>query len=138
MLLKAKPCISRISYDIHENTSTCYSYSSPARKLVNESHQIFVKLQQETGGNRSPSAISSSRDYRAVIKACVMELRNMVSTCHDENQKETLDAQLKLFDMVELIWSLCEILFIESLPGPNRLLIVFASMIETKLLPEHY
>ena len=84
---------------------------------MNESHQIFVKLQQETGPGRKALAISSSREYRAVIKACVMELRKLVANCHDEAQHETLDSQLKLFDMVELIWSLCEIIFIESLPG---------------------
>ena len=88
--------------------------------MVNESHQIFVKLQQESRGAKKTQAVNSSREYRAVIKACVMELRKLVANCHDEAQHETLDSQLKLFDMVELIWSLCEIIFIESLPGTFR------------------
>ncbi len=34
-----------------------------------------------------------------------------------ESERDDLEAQLQLFDMVELVWSLCEILFIDTQPG---------------------
>ena len=38
--------------------------------------------------------------------------------CHnDDNMRGELEAQLQLFDMAELVWSLCEILFIDTQPG---------------------
>lgn len=33
--------------------------------------------------------------------------------------------QLAMFDIIELIWSLCEILFIEALPGKLNLFIIW-------------
>ena len=37
-----------------------------------------------------------------------------------EEQRAELEAQLQLFDMAELIWSLCEILFIDTQPGETH------------------
>ncbi len=38
-------------------------------------------------------------------------------SCPEQMERDNLEAQLKLFDMVELVWSLCEILFIDTQPG---------------------
>ena len=41
-----------------------------------------------------------------------------LGACHnDDNMRGELEAQLQLFDMAELVWSLCEILFIDTQPG---------------------
>ena len=57
-----------------------------------------------------------SREYRSVMKACVLELNEQIQqTMTDE--KETLGHQLQLWDMAELVWNLCEILFIDAQPG---------------------
>ena len=46
-----------------------------------------------------------------------------VGACHkDDNMRGELEAQLQLFDMAELVWSLCEILFIDTQPGIFSLL----------------
>ena len=92
------------------------------RKLLNEAHNIFLDLQKHkpetaSGSDRKPQIVKFSRRYRSVIKACVLEFQRAVEECIDQNQRKKLEDQLQLYNMIELVWSLCEILFIERLPG---------------------
>ena len=41
----------------------------------------------------------------------------LVGEAVDEEQRSLCEDQLKVFDMTELIWSLCEILWIDAAPG---------------------
>ena len=41
---------------------------------------------------------------------------SLTGACQNDDMPE-LEAQLQLFDMAELVWSLCEILFIDTQPG---------------------
>ncbi|XP_039596299.1 nuclear pore complex protein Nup85 isoform X1 [Polypterus senegalus] len=101
-------------------------YSPILRKLFNESHHIFVGLQrsQEESASKPKTHqfVSISKNYRSVIRACIEELQHIAVssavsalTAQDYNQISILLA-------VELIWNLCEILFIEAAPAGTLLL----------------
>ncbi|XP_070580141.1 nuclear pore complex protein Nup85-like [Ptychodera flava] len=96
-------------------------HSPSTRKLVNESHNIFMSLQShkpETSETvRKPQLVKFSRNYRSVLRACLLELQQKGAVEEDEETQEEYNAQCQTFTMIELIWSLCEILFVETLPG---------------------
>ncbi|XP_052263142.1 nuclear pore complex protein Nup85-like isoform X2 [Dreissena polymorpha] len=92
------------------------------RKLVNETHNIFVALQaraSETSGTAlKPLLVKASKQYRSVLKACSLDVYSMTEGCDDDDEKKAvLEEQMKIFNMTELIWSLCEILWIDVAPG---------------------
>ena len=41
----------------------------------------------------------------------------ILDSCMDDYEAQKYDQQLQLFDMTELVWHLCEILFIDTVPG---------------------
>ncbi|KAI8501147.1 Nucleoporin nup85 [Branchiostoma belcheri] len=91
------------------------------RKLINETHGTFVSLQHHqpdtTTTNRKPQLVKFSRNYRSVIRACLMQLKQAEESARDDATAEEYGKQVEIYSMVELIWSLCEILFVETLPG---------------------
>lgn len=91
------------------------------RKMVNDSHNIFVNLQRQatqlSGAAFHTQILNSSRHYRATQKAYLKDLDDMIGSTRDEEQRQQYMEHLKLLDISELIWSLCEILFIESPVG---------------------
>ncbi|XP_062589602.1 nuclear pore complex protein Nup85-like, partial [Saccostrea cucullata] len=91
------------------------------RKMVNDSHNIFVTLQRQAsrlnGAALHTQILKSSRHYRATQKAYIKDLDEMIESSRDEDQRQQYMEHIKLLDMSELIWSLCEILFIESPVG---------------------
>ncbi|XP_069124557.1 nuclear pore complex protein Nup85-like [Argopecten irradians] len=91
------------------------------RKLVNESHNLFTCLQEQakttSGAALHPHIIRSSKQYRAALKAYSLELKILADSTINEEQKQDFLEHLQLLEMSELIWGLCEILFIDSLPG---------------------
>lgn len=96
-------------------------HSPHTRKLVNEMCSIFVKIQKQmtslqTSSNKNSLIIKYSREYRSVIKACILELHHTVS-CSDHFVNSKCYDQLEMLEMSELLWSLCEILLIDKLPG---------------------
>uniref|UniRef100_A0A671Q0B3 Nuclear pore complex protein Nup85 n=1 Tax=Sinocyclocheilus anshuiensis TaxID=1608454 RepID=A0A671Q0B3_9TELE len=80
------------------------------RKLFNESHLIFVGLQKIKedipSKNKKSQFVSISKNYRSVIRACMEELQQNVS----------------ILLAIELIWNLCEVLFIDTAPAGSLLL----------------
>uniref|UniRef100_A0AAR2M545 Nuclear pore complex protein Nup85 n=1 Tax=Pygocentrus nattereri TaxID=42514 RepID=A0AAR2M545_PYGNA len=84
-------------------------YSPILRKLFNESHHIFVGLQNikddMPSKNKKPQFVSVSKNYRSVIRACMEELQ-----------------QVSILLAIELIWNLCEVLFIDAAPAGILLL----------------
>ncbi|ESO85789.1 hypothetical protein LOTGIDRAFT_221230 [Lottia gigantea] len=90
------------------------------RKLVNETHNIFSMLQGQvassTGQHLQSQLVLSSKQYRAVLKACSMELIHLAETTRNEQQKQKCEEQLEIFEMIQLIWGFCQILFIEITP----------------------
>ena len=96
----------------------CHAFHPKFRKLISESHQYFLQVQDVAasvnggvGGGDGISAqlLKFSRLYRAVMKTCAMEL--------GEEEEEYGGAEAQLLELQELIWSLVEILFIDSPSG---------------------
>uniref|UniRef100_A0A670JGM8 Nuclear pore complex protein Nup85 n=1 Tax=Podarcis muralis TaxID=64176 RepID=A0A670JGM8_PODMU len=92
-------------------------YSQTLRKLFNESHGIFVGLQKDEkeklGKSRTAQLVRVSKNYRSVIRASMEDSHQLASNvCFP--QVSTLSA-------MELIWNLCEIMFIEAAPAGSLL-----------------
>ncbi|KAK3767993.1 hypothetical protein RRG08_016888 [Elysia crispata] len=92
-----------------------------ARKLVNESHNIFVMLQGQVKSLAEPALDAqlrkASKHYRGVLKACQMELIQLAESCEDAARKLKYETYIQEFEIVQLIWSLCQIIFIDVAPG---------------------
>ena len=80
--------------------------------------------------------VKISREYRSVVKAAVVEIQQLigknkkilnkidhatfntfVEESRDENEKNELVSRLELWEVVELVWNLCELLYIDAAPG---------------------
>lgn len=106
--------------DIKWNASL---YNSITRKLVNESHGLFLNLQalshQENDNGRKEQLIKISHKYRSILTECICNLSKATesSSLNDSERKE-YENQFGMFFNIELIWNLCEILFIDIMqPG---------------------
>ncbi|XP_055475367.1 nuclear pore complex protein Nup85 isoform X3 [Psammomys obesus] len=101
-------------------------YSQILRKLFNESHGIFVGLQkieeELTGKSRKAQLVRVSKNYRSVIRACMEEMHQVAVASKDPASGQQFSSQVSILSAMELIWNLCEILFIEVAPAGPLLL----------------
>ncbi|XP_036409393.1 nuclear pore complex protein Nup85 isoform X2 [Megalops cyprinoides] len=101
-------------------------YSPVLRKLFNESHNIFVGLQKINedvpSKNKKAQFVSISKNYRSVIRACMEELQQIAVSTRDTTLATKHGNQVSVLLAVELIWNLCEVLFIEAAPAGALLL----------------
>ncbi|XP_045841515.1 nuclear pore complex protein Nup85 isoform X1 [Meles meles] len=101
-------------------------YSQILRKLFNESHGIFVGLQrieeELTGKSRKAQLVRVSKNYRSVIRACMEEMHQVAIAAKDPASGRQFSSQVSILSAMELIWNLCEILFIEVAPAGPLLL----------------
>uniref|UniRef100_A0A3Q2H2Z1 Nuclear pore complex protein Nup85 n=1 Tax=Equus caballus TaxID=9796 RepID=A0A3Q2H2Z1_HORSE len=101
-------------------------YSQILRKLFNESHGIFVGLQrieeELTGKSRKAQLVRVSKNYRSVIRACMEEMHQVAIAAKDPACSRQFSSQVSILSAMELIWNLCEILFIEVAPAGPLLL----------------
>ncbi|XP_028375778.1 nuclear pore complex protein Nup85 [Phyllostomus discolor] len=101
-------------------------YSQILRKLFNESHGIFVGLQRMeedlTGKSRKAQLVRVSKNYRSVIRACMEEMHQVAIAAKDPASGHQFSSQISILSAMELIWNLCEILFIEVAPAGPLLL----------------
>ncbi|KAM7069072.1 nuclear pore complex protein Nup85 [Molossus nigricans] len=101
-------------------------YSQILRKLFNESHGIFVGLQrieeELTGKSRKAQLVRVSKNYRSVIRACMEEMHQAAIAAKDPAYGHRFSSQVSILSAMELIWNLCEILFIEVAPAGPLLL----------------
>ncbi|XP_060620689.1 nuclear pore complex protein Nup85 [Anolis sagrei] len=98
-------------------------YSQTLRKLFNESHGIFVGLQKDekekAGKCRTAQLVRVSKNYRSVIRACMEDSHQMAISTRDPAMHLHHSTQVSILSAMELIWNLCEIMFIEAAPaGP--------------------
>ncbi|XP_017337091.1 nuclear pore complex protein Nup85 isoform X2 [Ictalurus punctatus] len=97
-------------------------YSPILRKLFNESHHIFVGLQNikddVPSKNKKLQFVSISKNYRSVIRACMEELQQVAVSTTDTQYSN----QVSILLAIELIWNLCEVLFIDASPAGSLLL----------------
>ncbi|XP_011897919.1 PREDICTED: nuclear pore complex protein Nup85 isoform X4 [Cercocebus atys] len=101
-------------------------YSQILRKLFNESHGIFLGLQrideELTGKSRKSQLVRVSKNYRSVIRACMEEMHQVAIAAKDPASGRQFSSQVSILSAMELIWNLCEILFIEVAPAGHLLL----------------
>ncbi|KAI5283052.1 nuclear pore complex protein Nup85 isoform X2 [Manis pentadactyla] len=100
-------------------------YSQILRKLFNESHGIFVGLQrieELIGKSRKAQLVRVSKNYRSVIRACMEEMHQVAIAAKDPASSHQFSSQVSILSAMELIWNLCEILFIEVAPAGPLLL----------------
>uniref|UniRef100_H2M1F7 Nuclear pore complex protein Nup85 n=1 Tax=Oryzias latipes TaxID=8090 RepID=H2M1F7_ORYLA len=117
-LFKATGATGSGSPFIHEVRKDEDIYSPILRKLFNESHHIFVGLQtireDLPSKNKKPQFVSISKNYRSVIRACMEELQQFLI--------QSVLLQVSILLAIELIWNLCEVLFIDAAPAGSLLL----------------
>lgn len=91
------------------------------RKLVNESNGTYVSLQKaaETSKNTDNQVefLKLSRQYRSIIRVCIESLQEAAEKETDGVQKNALLSHVTIFYSIECIWHLCEILYIDNIPG---------------------
>ncbi|XP_070703941.1 nuclear pore complex protein Nup85 [Pempheris klunzingeri] len=111
---------------IHEVRKDEDIYSPILRKLFNESHHIFVGLQtireDLPSKNKKPQFVSISKNYRSVIRACMEELQQVAVSTKDTGLATQYGNQVSILLAIELIWNLCEVLFIDAAPAGSLLL----------------
>jgi len=111
---------------IHEVRKDEDIYSPNLRKLFNESHHIFVGLQKINedlpSKNKKPQFVSISKNYRSVIRACMEELQQAAVSTQDSALATQYGNQVSILLAIELIWNLCEVLFIDATPAGSLLL----------------
>lgn len=98
-----------------------------ARKLVNESVGTFLSLQtaisEAEPDRRNTVLVKKCREYRSIIQACQQEtesLQQREGGDETETQEDLMSLQDILYKM-ELILSLVELLFIDTVPGGHLL-----------------
>ncbi|XP_016422873.1 nuclear pore complex protein Nup85-like [Sinocyclocheilus rhinocerous] len=96
------------------------------RKLFNESHLIFVGLQKikedMPSKNKKSQFVSISKNYRSVIRACMEELQQNAVSTQEGSLASQYGDQVSILLAIELIWNLCEVLFIDAAPAGSLLL----------------
>ncbi|CAL8305615.1 unnamed protein product [Merluccius merluccius] len=125
-IYKASGATGTCSPFIHEVRKDEDIYSPILRKLFNESHHIFVGLQTTRedlpNKNKKTQFVSISKNYRSVIRACMEELQQVAVLTQDTELATQYGNQVSILLAIELIWNLCEVLFIDAAPGGSLLL----------------
>lgn len=113
--------VSKSSFNLHEISPTIALHNSCIRKLVNESHEVFLSLNmtaQDLPDNRRAQEISRvSQRYRTLILVCVQDLDCIIEETGDED----LINQRNMLADIELVWNLLQSLIIDVQSG-NRVL----------------
>ncbi|NXH15913.1 NUP85 protein, partial [Bucco capensis] len=93
-------------------------YIQTLRKLFNESHGIFIGLQRSeeelAGKSRKAQLVKVSKLYRSVIRACMEDMHQAAVSAQDPALRVQYSTQVSVLSAIELIWNLCEILFVEA------------------------
>uniref|UniRef100_A0A8B9CEP2 Nuclear pore complex protein Nup85 n=2 Tax=Anser TaxID=8842 RepID=A0A8B9CEP2_9AVES len=93
-------------------------YIQTLRKLFNESHGVFIGLQrceeELAGKSRKAHLVQVSKNYRSVIRACMEDMHRAAAATRDPALHSQYSTQVSILSAMELIWNLCEILFVEA------------------------
>lgn len=91
------------------------------RKLVNESNGTFLAVQKcaeaAKNSDNQVELLKLSRQYRSIIRVCIENLQEAAAKESDVAAKNSFLSYITIFYSVECIWHLCEILFIDNIPG---------------------
>lgn len=94
-------------------------YHPILRKLLNESNGVFSTVQnlmKDKKADHKTELFKLSIQYRSIIRACLENLQEEIIKS-DNNEKEKLHSFVTIFYSIECIWHLCEILFVNTVPG---------------------
>ncbi|KAL0840829.1 hypothetical protein ABMA28_014636 [Loxostege sticticalis] len=91
------------------------------RKLVNESNGTYLSLQKAAEAAKTSDNhvefLKLSRQYRSIIRVCIEGLQEAANKETNGIEKNSLLSYITIFYSIECIWHLCEILYIDNIPG---------------------
>ncbi|GAB6027247.1 Nucleoporin nup85 [Chamberlinius hualienensis] len=106
---------------IHEITWDVSMFNKHARKFVSETNSIFMSLQKLSTEKNSDVLrsllVKISHKYRSVIKGFIDDLQLAADLTTDKVQNASFETQSQIYFKIELLWNLCEIIFIDIQPG---------------------
>ena len=94
-------------------------FNPQVRKFVNESSTTFSaaqKLQFDDKKSNLKELLKLSHQYRSIISACIDDLNQAADDTEGEEAKE-LQELGEIYYKTELVWHLCEILYLERPTG---------------------
>lgn len=91
------------------------------RKLVNESNGTYLSLQKAAEAakisDNHVEFLKLSRQFRSILRVCIENLQEASSKEENGIKKNNLLSHITIFYSIECIWHLCEILYIDNIPG---------------------
>ncbi|KAJ8730424.1 hypothetical protein PYW07_017462 [Mythimna separata] len=91
------------------------------RKLVNESNGTYLSLQKAAEAakvsDNQVEFLKLSRQFRSIIRVCIENLQDAATNEGNGIEKNNLLSYITIFYSIECIWHLCEIMYIDSVPG---------------------
>lgn len=104
---------------VHQVRQQVILFHPILRKLVNEANGAFLNLQlilHEKNIDRQQELLKASRLYRSIIRACLENLQEEAVKASGA-QRDELENYITIFYSIECLWHLCEIMFVETIPG---------------------
>ncbi|CAK1546899.1 unnamed protein product [Leptosia nina] len=96
-------------------------FSPILRKLVNEANAVFLSLQKAGEVAKTSDShvefLKLSRHYRSIVRVCVESFQEAAEKETDGLERNSLQSYITIFYSIECIWHLCEILYIDVIPG---------------------
>lgn len=92
-------------------------YNPFVRKLVNESAGAFIAIQARIGKETQITVselIQSSHQYRCIINACIEDLNQAADLADTIGATRAIQEMSEIFYKAELVWNLCEIMYLEN------------------------
>ncbi|RDD43923.1 Nuclear pore complex protein Nup85 [Trichoplax sp. H2] len=105
----------RAEFNIWEVQLDPKRYEGLARRVISESHDIFLEIQEIAdmdSATKQRSLMKCSRLYRSILRASFVHSRKK-DHCLNFYMGDRVKME-ELYSVVELIWQLCEIIFIDS------------------------
>ncbi|PSN44565.1 Nuclear pore complex protein Nup85 [Blattella germanica] len=119
---------------VHSIKADIILFDPITRKLINESNGTFLAVQKlaANAGARDIRAelLKLSRQYRSIVRAALANLQSEAST-GDSTRKDVCLNLVAVFYSIEFLWHLCEILFVDYVPGKNSSLAIFISPLQS-------
>lgn len=105
---------------VHNVRPDVLLFNPVTRKLINESNGTFLATQKlasnAAGQDIRAELLKFSRQYRSIVRAALENLQAEASKGDSSSKNPCLDL-VAIFYNVEFLWHLCEILFVDYIPG---------------------
>ncbi|CAG4992390.1 unnamed protein product [Colias eurytheme] len=91
------------------------------RKFVNEANGAFLSVQEEAEAAKTSDNpvefVRLSRLYRSILRVCLESLQEAAKKETDGVEIKNLHTFITIIYSIECVWHLCEILYIDVIPG---------------------